>query len=140
MKSNQSSAKNASQHLGELELMVMKALWGRDSATGKEVWVEIKTSRKAALTTVLTVLDRLFRKGLVSKSKDDSLLVYRPLITKEEYTKETAGKMLKSYMSLSSSSLLASFVDALDDLHDGELENLLALIEKKKKEGHGQGA
>jgi predicted transcriptional regulator len=136
MKSKQSSRKNVGQHLGELELIVMKALWGsRDGATGKEVWGEIKTSRKAALTTVLTVLDRLFRKGLVSKSKDESLLVYRPLITKEEYTKESAGKMLKNYMSLSSSSLLASFVDALDELHDGELDNLLALIEKKKKEG-----
>lgn len=113
----------------------MKVLWRMGEATGKEVWVEIKTLRKAALTTVLTVIDRLSRKGLVSKCKGESLLIYRPLIAKEEYTKETAGKMLKDYMSLSNSALVASFVDALDELQDGELEKLSALIEKKKKKG-----
>jgi len=115
----------------------MKALWRRSSATGKNVWEEVTTTRKAALTTILTVIDRLCHKGLVGKSKDEGLLIYRPLITKEDYTKQTAGKMLKDYMNLSSSSLVASFVDALDELQDGELEKLSALIEKKKREGRG---
>jgi len=115
----------------------MKTLWGSRKATGKEVWEEIKIIRKAALTTVLTVIDRLCRKGLVSKFRDEGLLVYRPLITKERYTEQTAGKILKGYMNLSSSSLVASFIDALDELQDGELEKLSDLIEKKKKEARG---
>ncbi|HEB72336.1 MAG TPA: BlaI/MecI/CopY family transcriptional regulator [Nitrospirae bacterium] len=137
MKSTLSSTRNAGQPLGELELEVMKALWRRSAATGKNVWEEVTTTRKAALTTILTVIDRLCHKGLVGKSKDEGLLIYRPLITKEDYTKQTAGKMLKDYMNLSSSSLVASFVDALDELQDGELEKLSALIEKKKREGRG---
>ncbi len=113
----------------------MIALWDKCEATGKEVWEEVKSSRKVALTTVLTVMDRLARKGLVAKSKEDGLLVYRPSITREDYTKQVAGKMLKDYMDLSSVSLIASFVDTLEEMEPKQLDKLAKYIEKKKKEG-----
>lgn len=111
---------------------VMITLWDKDKATGKEVWQKIKSTRKAALTTVLTVMDRLSRKGIISKSKEGGLLVYRPSITREAYTRQVAGKMLKDYMKLSGSSLIASFVDVLDELEEAELEKFSAIIDMKK--------
>ncbi|VAX20703.1 hypothetical protein MNBD_NITROSPINAE01-1324 [hydrothermal vent metagenome] len=133
-----SKAIQISRPLGELEMEVMKAIWNKGEATGKEVWQEIKETRKSALTTVLTVMDRLSQKGFLGKSKVDGLLVYTPAITREHYTKQVAGKMLKDYMDLSSSSLIASFVDTLDELDPLQLKNLALLIEKKKKEGRRQ--
>ncbi len=126
---------NVSRPLGELEKEVMIVLWEIGKATGKEVWRGIKTTRKVALTTVLTVIDRLSRKGLISKSKEDGFLVYRPFITKEDYTKQVAGKMLKDYMDLSSASLIASFVDTLEEMEPDQIDKLSRYIEKKRKEG-----
>ncbi len=126
--------KKISRPLGELEMEVMKALWSRGSATGKEIWEDIRASRKTALTTVLTVVDRLWRKKMISKTKQESLLVYGPLVSKDDYTKEVSGKMFDDYLSISSSSLIASFVNTLEKVGPEELDKLSDYINKKKKE------
>ena len=120
--------------LGELEMEIMKTLWQKEEATGKEVWEKVKNSRNAALTTVLTVIDRLTQKGLISKNKNDGLFLYRPLISREEFTKVSSEKLLKDYLEISSSSLMASFVDALAEMEPDGIERLSEFIEKKKKE------
>lgn len=125
--------KSALRPLGELEVEVMKALWNKGEAAGKEVWEDIRASRKTALTTVLTVLDRLSGKGFIRRSKREGIYIYTPSISRENYTREVSGRMLKDYIDLSSSSLIASFVDALDDISPDEVEKLSRLIEKKKK-------
>jgi predicted transcriptional regulator len=51
--------------LGTLEMAVMKVLWKKGEVTGKEAWKDINSTRKAALTTVLTVMERLSRKGFI---------------------------------------------------------------------------
>ena len=121
--------------LGELEMEIMKTLWQKEEATGKEVWEKVKNSRNAALTTVLTVIDRLTQKGLIGKNKHDGLFLYRPLISREEFTKVSSEKLLKDYLEISSSSLMASFVDALAEMEPGGIERLSEFIEKKKREG-----
>ncbi|VAX23327.1 hypothetical protein MNBD_NITROSPINAE02-995 [hydrothermal vent metagenome] len=128
-----------SRPLGELEMEVMKTLWARGSATGKEIWEDIRTSRKTALTTVLTVVDRLWRKKMISKTKEESLLVFGPLISKDEYTKEMSGRIFSDYLSISSSSLIASFVNTLEKVGPEELDKLSDYINKKKKEKRYQG-
>lgn len=126
--------KNGVRPLGELELEVMKVLWHKGEATGKEVWEDIRSSRKTALTTVLTVLDRLSGKGFTRRTRKEGLYIYTPSVSREDYTRDVSGRLLKDYMDLSSSSLIASFMDALDSVSSDEVEKLSRLIEKKKKE------
>lgn len=121
--------------LGDLEMEIMKVLWQREETTGKLVWELVNSSRKAALTTVLTVMERLTQKGLISKNKNNGLFVYRPLLSKEEFTKASSEKLLKDYLEISSSSLMASFVDALAEMEPDGIERLSEFIEKKKREG-----
>ncbi|HHL39234.1 MAG TPA: BlaI/MecI/CopY family transcriptional regulator [Deltaproteobacteria bacterium] len=120
--------------LGELEFEIMKVLWERGEATGREVWTAVKASRKAALTTVLTVIERLSNKGLVEKVRTGGPFVYRPLLTGEEFTRKASAGMLRDYMEVSSASLIASFLDALSETDPEGMERLAELIRKKKKE------
>ncbi len=63
--------------LGELERAVMEVLWGRDSAaTVRDVHAELVDSRAIAYTTVMTVLDRLAKKGVVSRQLDGRAWLY----------------------------------------------------------------
>jgi len=133
-KSHGGRAKNPLRLLGDLELEVMKVLWNKGEATGKEAWEDIRALRKTALTTVLTVLERLSTKGFVRRFRNEGVYIYTPSVSREDYTREVSGRMLKDYMDLSSSSLMASFIDALDDVSDDEVEKLSRLIEKKRKE------
>ena len=120
--------------LGDLEKNIMDILWLRGEATGKEIFAEIRQSRNIAVTTVLTVLERLAKKGIVRRSKGESVYVYVPAFTKAEFTDMVSQEVMKGIMDISASSAVASLVDILADTDPHELDRLSKLIEKKKKE------
>jgi predicted transcriptional regulator len=64
---------------GELEQAVMEILWARtDPLSVREVHDLISIERDLAYTTVLTVLDRLAKKGLVLRNLEGRAWLYRP--------------------------------------------------------------
>lgn len=65
--------------LGELEQQVMAVLWRRESAASvREVHAELSDQRDLAYTTVLTVLDRLAKKGIALRELHGRAWFYRP--------------------------------------------------------------
>ncbi len=79
--------------LGELERKVMEELWsamGRER-TVREVAEELPTH---AYTTVMTVLDRLEKKGLVRRLRDGRAHRYSAIASREEYTAELMHEAL----------------------------------------------
>lgn len=73
--------------LGELERAVMEVLW---SAGGSQSVREVHTrlGRDLAYTTVMTVLDRLAKKGVVRRQRDGRAFRYEPAQTREELVAE----------------------------------------------------
>ncbi|MBI5344701.1 MAG: BlaI/MecI/CopY family transcriptional regulator [Deltaproteobacteria bacterium] len=120
--------------LGHLEQDILEVLWAGKETTGRNIFAEIKRTRDIALTTVLTVLDRLAKKGIVKKVKGDMVYLFRPACTKEEFAREVSQDVLKDIFEISTSGAAASFVDMLADADPAELDRLFAIIEKKKKE------
>ncbi|MBI5233662.1 MAG: BlaI/MecI/CopY family transcriptional regulator [Deltaproteobacteria bacterium] len=121
--------------LGHLEQEIMEALWKKGKATGKEVFVELKSAREIALTTVLTVLQRLVKKGLVIKTKGaDNIYIFTACSTKDEFSNEVSEEVLKGVIDLSASSAIAQFVDILAKKDPEELERLASIVLKKKTE------
>ncbi|MGN8050714.1 BlaI/MecI/CopY family transcriptional regulator [Curtobacterium sp. 22159] len=74
---------------GQLEQAVLDALWSADGARGlsaRQV-LDAFPEPRPALTTVLTVLDRLGRKGQVERQQhDDAPLTFRATNSREEQT------------------------------------------------------
>lgn len=65
--------------LGDLEHAVMDVLWSRDAFTPvRVVHEELAQGREIAYTTVMTVLDRLAKKGIVERKLDGRAWLYRP--------------------------------------------------------------
>lgn len=120
--------------LGDLEKDIMDILWLKREATGKEVLAELRCSRNIAITTVLTVLDRLVKKGIVKKAKGESVYIYTPAFSKNEFTDMVSQEVVKGILDISKSSAVASFVNILAQTDPKELDRLSKLIEKKKKE------
>ncbi len=74
--------------LGELEQAVMDVLWSRDEpATVREVLAAL-AERGLAYTTVMTVLDRLARKGVVRRELDGRAWRYVPAASREAFVAE----------------------------------------------------
>ena len=85
---------------GELERAVMEHLWthreaGGGSLTVREVHETVGTQRELAYTTVMTVLDRLAKKRLVTQERDGRAYRYFPVSTREELTAWIANAGLK---------------------------------------------
>jgi len=63
---------------GEFELM--EILWRLGEASVKQVWKHVEPERKLAYTTVMTVLDKMRRKGLVLQRKQGRAYFYQPAL------------------------------------------------------------
>ena len=73
--------------LGDLERDVMTRLWDAGGPlTVRQVHERLAPSRDLAYTTVMTVLDRLAKKGLVRQERADRAYRYAPVQTREEMT------------------------------------------------------
>ena len=66
--------------LGHLEITVLEILWDRGESNVHEV-VE-KLDRPLAYTTVMTTLDRLFKKGLLERRKSERAFFYSPRLSR----------------------------------------------------------
>jgi predicted transcriptional regulator len=74
--------------LGDLERAIMEVLWQTDSAlTVRQVSTGLD-QRNLAHTTVMTVLDRLAKKGFARRERDGRAWRYRPAATREAYVAE----------------------------------------------------
>jgi predicted transcriptional regulator len=81
--------------LGELEAEVMKRLWTRAApAAVRDVFDDLRRERTIAYTTVMTVLDNLYRKGWVRRELEGRAYRYEPIITAEEYSAELMRRAL----------------------------------------------
>ena len=117
---------------GRLEQNILEALWKRGESSGREVFE--KVSRDIAITTVLTVLERLVSKGLVEKIRGQEGNLFRCAYTREELAKKLLDEVFRSIPGLSASAAPAAFVDILADIQPIELDRLASLIESKKRE------
>ncbi|TFC96772.1 MULTISPECIES: BlaI/MecI/CopY family transcriptional regulator [Cryobacterium] len=81
--------------LGTLEQLVMDRMWswGHPVAV-REVLEDLQRERTLAYTTVMTVMDNLRRKGLLTRAKDGRAYVYRPAQTREQHTAAFMGEVL----------------------------------------------
>jgi BlaI family transcriptional regulator, penicillinase repressor len=60
------------------ELALMKILWRRRTATVREVYEDLRETRRIAYTTVMTMMNVLAAKGYVTRARDDRAFRYRP--------------------------------------------------------------
>ncbi len=100
--------------LGPLEIQVMETLWQRGKSTVRDVVVEL--DRSLAYTTVMTTLDRLYKKGLLERHEFQRAYSYWPRWTRQEWDQKRAGDLVNGFLAgphPTSGSLLVSWlVDA----------------------------
>lgn len=82
--------------LGELEQQVMIVLWGSpDPVSVRAVHDVLVRDRELAYTTVMTVLDRLAMKGVVSREQAGRAWLYRPVQTQAAMVADEMESLLR---------------------------------------------
>ena len=121
--------------LGSLEFELMEILWSHGESSVRAVVP--KLSRALAYTTVMTTLDRLFKKGLLDRHKSDRAFVYSPSFSRQQWEQRRAGHLVAGFLSgphPSRELFLSCLLDAVGE-HDAKLlDTLEKRIRSRRKE------
>ena len=82
--------------LGPLEMQVMNVVWSVGRCSVRDV-VERLNSR-LAYTTVMTTLDRLFKKGFLEREKSERAFLYSPALSSQDWERRRAGSLVAGFL------------------------------------------
>ncbi|HZS04790.1 MAG TPA: BlaI/MecI/CopY family transcriptional regulator [Blastocatellia bacterium] len=124
-------ARGVGHVLGELETAVMELLWREPGQAVNEVEEQLRRRRDIAHTTVLTTLDRMHRKGYLTRTKKGKAFIYAPRYTREEFERGVAQEVLGALLGQFTEPAISTFVDLVSK-DEGGLDQLEALIREKR--------
>jgi predicted transcriptional regulator len=105
---------------GQLESLVMNALWDADDwLTPGEVARRIEREHPVAYTTAMTILVRLWEKGLVERRQQGRAYSYHPVMTRDEMAAQRMHELLDTAGDRTAA--LSHFVSSLDAKQLGQL-------------------
>jgi predicted transcriptional regulator len=117
--------------LGDLEREVMDRLWDAESPrTVREVYDDLVAERDLAYTTVMTVLDRLAGKRMVTRTRDGRAYRYSPTHSRAELTAELMHEAL-SVERLDRTAALVHFADRVTPEEAAALQEALARVQRE---------
>jgi len=92
--------------LAPLELDCMNMLWPMGEGTVREIRDRLAAKRPRAYTTIMTIMDRLARKGVVERRRAGRAYVYRPQLSAEEARAQALRQIIENFFGGSREALL----------------------------------
>jgi predicted transcriptional regulator len=113
---------------GELEAAVMARLWADDAPQSvRTVLLALQQDRPLAYTTVMTVMERLFRKGLLQRTEDSKAYLYSPTLSRADHTAQVMEQALTETADRG-----AALVHFADRISAKEAKTLLAALASRR--------
>ena len=93
--------------LAPLELDCMTALWLLGEGTVREIRETLAPRRPRAYTTIMTIMDRLARKGIVKRQRARRAWKYRANLSKEDARAHAVAQVVENFFGGSAEALVA---------------------------------
>ena len=107
----------------------MDVMWSDGESNVRDV--AEKLGRPLAYTTVMTTLDRLFKKGMLERRKSERAFIYSPRLSRRDWERQRAGELVAGFLAgpkPSGEMLISCFLDEV-----GRDATLLDELERKIK-------
>jgi predicted transcriptional regulator len=128
----------ADQALGKLEREVLNEIWRHKEVSVRDVYLAF--DERVAYTTVMTTLDRLYKKGLLNRRKHGRAFIYCATVSSDELEIGIKEDLIDGLLGRGSQGVepvLACIVDAISE-RDAELLDELDRLIKEKRSMLGQ--
>lgn len=119
------------RQLGQLETSIMELLWSWDRPVAvREVLEDLQQDRTIAYTTVMTVMDNLHRKGLLTRAMDGRAYRYQPVRSREQHSAALMGEVLAG-----STDRAATLMYFLEQIPPAEVTRLREALDQRVPRG-----
>jgi predicted transcriptional regulator len=125
----------ASLALGKLERQVLDEAWARREVSVRDIYVLFE--ERIAYTTLMTTLDRLYKKRLLDRRKVSRAFLYAPALTREEFEHGIREDVIDGLLGHGAEGIepvLACIVDTVSERDRELLDELDRLVKEKKRE------
>jgi BlaI family transcriptional regulator, penicillinase repressor len=111
------------------ELLIMKAIWDRGTASVKDVCDSLSRRKATAYTTVLTLMGILEGKGALAHTRSGRAYIYHPLLTREQATRNHVQDILNRFFDGDPTKLIRNVLEneVRSPEQQGVVKNLLEL-------------
>jgi predicted transcriptional regulator len=132
-KQQSGSRQSALEPLGSLETELMERVWLLSEASVRDLHCEFAS--RLAYTTIMTTLDRLYKKGLLARRRAGKAFIYSAKLTEKEYRARVAQHLI--HMALHDrkhhNAVLSCFVDVVSEADAQMLQRLDQLVKAKRR-------
>ena len=125
----------ASLALGKLERAVLDETWKRREVSVRDIYLAFE--ERIAYTTLMTTLDRLFKKRLLERRKDGRAFFYSPAVSRDEFEHGIREDVIDGLLGAGAEGIrpvLACIVETVSENDRELLDELERLIKEKKRE------
>lgn len=128
------SADGVAKVLGDLEARLLTAMWHFEAPVSARVVHEaIVGEHEVALLTVVTVLNKLVEKHILTRQKIDGLLHYGAAMSPEAFHDYASRRMVEGVIDFAPERLAACFVDVLAERDPAQLDRLAQLVDEARR-------
>jgi predicted transcriptional regulator len=124
---------------GPLEIRVLEALWARGTpACVRDIQPDFAG---VAYTTLMTTLDRLFRKGTLKREKNGRAFYYQPKGSQQQLISQLAGTTFATMLPVDPASvrpIMSMFVETVGERDHALLDELEELVRARREELRGR--
>ncbi len=114
---------------GELESAVLTALWASPEPM-VPAQVQAAVAGDLAYTTVMTILVRLYNKGVIKRAKIGRAFAYRPAVAETDVVADHVRRLLDRGQDRAA--VLQGMLDGLDRQDEQVLRSMLAQVEARR--------
>ena len=122
----------------ELESQILAVLWERGPSVVRDVQEALPDGRQRAYTTVLTTLQIMERKGLVTHDREGQANVYRPLVTRDQVAQPVVQTLVRNLFGGDATRAVQALLDS-SDLSAAELKEIRRMINEAARDRKADG-
>jgi len=118
--------------ISEAELEVMKLLWKNEKMTSPEIVEELLKTSEWKDKTILTLINRLVKKGAVNAEKESGkAFLYSANINEDAYKQEQSNSLINKLFNGSISLMMSNFVKS-NKISNEDIEELKRILESRE--------
>jgi predicted transcriptional regulator len=127
------STKPALGQLGSLETVLMEQIWNVEETSVRDL--HAKFSNRLAYTTIMTTLDRLYKKKMLDRRKVGKAYIYAAQLTEKEYRERVAQHLIGMALrdGQNNNAVLSCFVEVVSEADRQLLQQLEQLVKAKRR-------